>query len=86
MAKEEIRGNRKVSASAAVVGGLIIAALSFTAGVVGAGSHRVGDRPATTSASLSQSGTGGVEARSPSDQGYTQKRIPGHSECELQLN
>ena len=86
MSKEGRKENKKVSASAALMGGLMIAALSFTAGVVGAGSHKVEGRSTVAATSISQGRVGAVEERVPSDQGFTQKRVPGHSECDLQLN
>jgi hypothetical protein len=86
MAKEGRKENKKVSASTALVGGLMIAALSFTAGVVGAGSHRVEGRSTAAATSISQGRVGMVEERVPSDQGIMQQRVPGHSECDLQLN
>ena len=86
MATEGSKGNKKVSASAALVGGLMIAALSFTAGVVGAGSHKVDGRSTVAATGISQGRVGAVEERVPSDQGVMQQRVPGHSECDLQLN
>lgn len=86
MAKEGRKGNKGVSASAALVGGLMIAALSFTAGVVGAGSHKVDGRSTAAATSISPSRVSMVEERAPSDQGVSQQRVPGHSECDLQLN
>jgi hypothetical protein len=86
MAKEGRKGNKGVSTSAALVGGLMIAALSFTAGVVGAGSHKVDGRSTTAATSIAQSRVGTVEERVPTDQGVMQQRVPGHSECDLQLN
>jgi hypothetical protein len=84
MAKEEIKGGKKVGAGAAFVGGLMIAVLSFTAGAVGAGSHRV----SVTSGTVSAGSTSGqaFDARVPSDQGSAPQRVPGHSECDLQLD
>jgi hypothetical protein len=84
MAKEEIKGRKQVSASAAFIGGLMIAVLSFTAGAVGAGSHKVGEVSSTVSAGRTYGEVGAVQ-RVPSDQGSMQ-RVPGHSECDLQLD
>ena len=86
MTKEGNRGSKKVSASAALIGGFMIAALSFTAGVVGAGSHRIAEHSTRAAVAATQGRVGAVYERGPSDQGLTQQRVPGHSECDLQLD
>jgi hypothetical protein len=87
----EKEANRKtVGSGAAVLGGLMIAALAFSAGFVGARSHRPADSRAseavvrTTTAEAAQ----GVEPLSirSSDRAMTEHRLPGHSELDLQLD
>ncbi len=87
----EKEANRKtVGAGATVLGGLMIAALAFSAGVVGARSHRPADPRA--SEAVVQTRTSeveqGVEPLSirPSDGEATEHRMPGHSELDLQLD
>ena len=85
MTKEGNRNSKQVSASAALIGGLMIAALSFTAGVVGAGSHRIAEHSTRAAVATTEGRVGAVDERGPSDQGFTH-RVPGHSECDLQLD
>jgi len=86
MANKETK-RQEVSGRAALVGGLIIAALSFSAGVVGARSHKSVER---TEAPIVRTTTEGRLLEPgmirPADQGITERRVPGHSECDLQLN
>ncbi len=87
----EKEANRKtVGAGATVLGGLMIAALAFSAGVVGARSHRPADQRASeavvqTTRSEVEQGVEPLSIRS-SDREATEHRMPGHSELDLQLD
>ena len=88
--KEKEADRKTVGAGAAVVGGLMIAALAFSAGVVGARSHRPADARASeavvqkTTPEVGQ----GVEPLSitASDRKPNEQRMAGHSELDLQLD
>lgn len=86
MANKETK-RQEVSGRAALVGGLIIAALSFSAGVVGARSHKSVERSEVPIVRTTTEGRI-LEPRMirPSDQANTERRVPGHSECDLQLD
>jgi len=86
MANRETK-RKEVSGRAALVGGLIIATLSFSAGVVGARSHKPIER-SNEAAIVRMETRAGLEPRviQPADQGITERRVPGHSECDLQLD
>lgn len=83
MANKETR-RKKVSGRAALVGGLIIAALSFSAGVVGARSHKPVER--SSEAPIVRTESLEPHMIRPADQGIAERRLPGHSECDLQLD
>lgn len=83
MANEETK-RKEVSGRTALVGGLIIAALSFSAGVVGARSHKSVER--SNEAPVVRTTTEEPRMIHSADQGVTERRIPGHSECDLQLD
>jgi hypothetical protein len=88
MANRETK-RQEVSGRAALVGGLIIAALSFSAGVVGARSHKPVESPAVRMETISVgAGTYAMEPRriNPSDQDLRERKVPGHSELDLQLD
>jgi hypothetical protein len=68
---------------------LMTAALAFSAGVIGARSHKPAEHPAIrTETSSVATGAQTTEPRwiSPSDQDGRERKVPGHSECDLQLD
>jgi hypothetical protein len=80
---------RQIGGQAAFFGGLMIAALAFSAGVLGARSHKPVDSPAVrTETSSLGAGTYAMEPRwiKPSDQDLRERKVPGHSELDLQLD
>lgn len=85
---------KTVGAGSAVLGGLMIAALAFSAGFVGAKSHRPADsRASEANEAVARTVTApevtqGVEPRSIRawDREATEHRLPGHSELDLQLD
>ncbi len=91
----EMEANRKtgktVGAGSAVLGGLMIAALAFSAGFVGAKSHRPADPKASEAVVRTATVpevTQGVEPLSIRawDREAAEHRLPGHSELDLQLD
>jgi hypothetical protein len=85
----EKEANRKtVGSGTAALGGLMIAALAFSAGFVGARSHRpAGPRASEAVVQATTSVAQGVEPLSiRSDLESSEHRMPGHSELDLQLD
>jgi len=93
-AKEDVMrdretGRKQVGGRAAFFGGLMIAALAFSAGVVGARSHKPAESPAVVTETRSAGAvTDATEPRwiNPSDQDSREQKVPGHSELDLQLD
>jgi hypothetical protein len=83
----EIETRRKqLGGRAALFGGLMIAALAFSAGVVGPRSRKPVESPAVR---IETSSVGAaMEPRwiNPSDQDIRERKVPGHSELDLQLD
>jgi hypothetical protein len=87
MRKIEAR-RKRLGGGAALFGGLMIGALAFSAGVVGAGSHKPAESPSVRTQTSSAAGTYAIEPRwiNPADQDLRERRVPGHSELDLQLD
>ena len=88
MREIETRG-KQLGTGTALIGGLIIAALAFSAGAVGARSHKAVESPAVRRR-RPHSPPGPTRA-SPagsarSDQDLSDRKVPGHSEPDLQLD
>jgi hypothetical protein len=81
--------SKQTGGRAVLFGMLMTAALAFSAGVIGARSHKPVERPAVRTEATSVA-TGGqtTEPRwiNPSDQDGRERKVPGHSECDLQLD
>ena len=88
--KEKEANRKTVGSGAAVLGGLMIAALAFSAGFVGARAHRPADLRASEAVvrTTTHEAAQGVEPLSirSSDRAATEHRLPGHSELDLQLD
>jgi hypothetical protein len=86
----EIETRRKqLGGRAALFGGLMIAALAFSAGVVGARSRKPVESPAIRTETTSVgAATYVMEPRwiNRSDQDLRERKVPGHSELDLQLD
>jgi hypothetical protein len=86
----EIKTRRKqLGGRAALFGGLMIAALAFSAGVGGARSHKPVESAAVRMETSSVgAGSYAMEPRwiNPSDQDLRERKVPGHSELDLQLD
>jgi hypothetical protein len=87
--RENETGRKRIGGGAALFGGLMIAALAFSAGAVGARSHRPAESSAvrTETASVG-AGTYATEPRwvNPADQNNREQKLTGHSELDLQLD
>jgi hypothetical protein len=86
----KIESRRKsLGGGSAIFGGLMIAALAFSAGALGARSHKPVESPAVvTQVSSASAVPNAIEPRwiNPSDQDPRERKVPGHSECDLQLD
>lgn len=82
-------GSKRAGGRAVFFGMLMVAALAFSAGVIGAKSHKPVEHPAVrTETSPVATGAQTTEPRwiNPSDQDGRERKVPGHSECDLQLD
>ena len=89
--KEKEADRKTVGAGAAVLGGLMIAALAFSAGFVGAKSRRPADPKASEAVVRITTTPESMQAVEPLsirtwDREATEHRLPGHSELDLQLD
>lgn len=90
--KKSKKERKTVSRRATLLSGLLIGALAFSAGVVGAGSRRSVEPGQTGGLVRTETESTGaleqVEPRwiAPSDQGKVDRRLPGHPELDLQLD
>jgi len=81
--------SKRAGGRAVLLGMIMTAALAFSAGVIGARSHQPAGQPAikteTSSVAVAPRTT---EPRwiTPSDQDGRDRKVPGHSECDLQLD
>jgi hypothetical protein len=92
MRRKEIKRNA-VKGRAVLFGGLMLGTLAFSAGVVGARSHkpvelRPGAAVVQTETRSASAGAEAIEPRwiNPSDQRKAERRLPGHPELDLQLD
>jgi hypothetical protein len=88
MREKETR-RKRIGGGAALFGGLMIAALAFSAGAVGARSHKpVGSPAVRTETTSVGAGTYATEPRwvNPADQDNREQKVKGHSELDLQLD
>lgn len=86
--REKTSGGKRIGGGTAFLGGLMIAALAFSAGVLGARSHKPAESPAIATVATSAASSEAMEVRAigSSDQNLREGKVPGHSELDLQLD
>ncbi len=88
MRNQETKSNR-TGGRAPLLGMFLVAVLAFSAGVIGARSHKAVEHPAVaaeTSSAAAEAQTTEPRWINTSDQDGRERKVPGHSECDLQLD